>query len=86
MQSPYSYWGISRPQFSCRKNPDIHEWTRSNGIRFRMCHFQRWEDQYNLQEHGDWEWQGMKMCPQNQMVWGYQFKISDRNGVSGLLL
>jgi hypothetical protein len=71
---------------ACNKEPDSHEWTRSNGIKFRFCHIQKWEDQYTVEEHGNWEWKGLKMCPQNQVVFGYQIKLSERDGVAGLIL
>jgi hypothetical protein len=61
-------------------------WERVNGIRFKYCNFEDWDDQKIVQYYGSWEWTGMKMCPKNQFVYGYMTKINEINGLSALTL
>jgi hypothetical protein len=61
-------------------------WDRTNGIRFKYCNFEDWDDQKSQQFYGSWEWMGMRMCPKNQYVYGYSTKINPQDGLNGLVL
>jgi hypothetical protein len=39
-----------------------------------------------MEESGSWDWQGMQMCPENQYVYGIRTKLSERDGLAGLIL
>jgi hypothetical protein len=61
-------------------------WERSNGIKIRYCDFQDWDNQKGDMYYGDWGWMGMKMCPKGQYVYNYMTRVSDVDGLSGLIL
>lgn len=61
-------------------------WARINGIRFDYCHFQNWHTKIFQEENGSWEWQGMQMCPENMYVYGFKSKLTERDGMAGLVL
>lgn len=70
--------------FLCEGGKPI--WERTNGIRFKSCNFEDWDDQKSNQYYGSWEWTGMKMCPRNTFVYGYSTKINSVDGLNGLYL
>lgn len=64
--------------------PRVLQWNRINGIFVRYCHFQIWDNQFQLSSHGDWARVGYKMCPKDQHLNGFSIKKSGRDGISGL--
>lgn len=61
-------------------------WDRSNGIRFKFCHFENWDEQTSDQLYGSFEWQTLKMCPKDHYVYNMSVKIFENYGLTGLTL
>ena len=38
------------------------------------------------EEKGSWEGQAIQMCPENMYVYGFKTKLTERDGMAGLLL
>lgn len=69
---------------SCVSNRPL--WERCNGIKFKYCNFEDWDDQKSNIFYGSWEYTGMGMCPKNSYVFDYMTRINDRDGLNGLYL
>jgi len=61
-------------------------WDRSNGIKFKFCHFENWDDQTSDQFYGSYEWQSIKMCPKDHYVYNMSVKVNENEGLTGLTL
>lgn len=55
-------------------------------MRLTFCNFLKWDDQFTVGDLGSMPFQGRKMCPPNQLVYGFQGKFSERDGLAGLNL
>jgi hypothetical protein len=39
-----------------------------------------------MEDTGNWTWKGMQICPEGQYVYGMRTKLSERDGLAGLIL
>jgi hypothetical protein len=70
----------------CDPVPPVLGWNRIDGMVFTYCHFQNWSNQLPMEEKGTFDWQALKMCPENMYVNGFKTKLTDRDGLAGLIL
>lgn len=82
----WAIWKSCEWKTECKKAEDSIDWVRSDSLRFTFCNYIKWSDQYTSTNRGAWPKMGIKMCPANQLVHGFQTKINGRDGLSGLIL
>lgn len=74
---------------TCASYPSLfnHEESITNGIKFKFCSYLNWTNQIELgEQENNTDWLLPKMCPEDQYVVGYRVKITEKSGISGLML
>lgn len=70
----------------CDHIPAVFNYRRIGGIKITLCNHQNWKQQWVMGEKGQGDSLGSKMCPENTYVNGYVTKLSDRDGLAGLIV